>query len=773
LIPNRLLISVYFLILFAFFSSFLYSQCDYPPHVSNWAEPTDNYNYNPQWQGIIESSGTRVGTHVEPFEGWEVSAWHWMSYYSGTYYCCEGWSAHWYTNPFAINNYDDEGNYYFIHYGSVNSWNENTPYVTTWITSDKLDLTLCSNDKISFSYKIESDGPENNTLEIQYSLNQSEWITIESFNEQTIGWVPADIDIEDIIPQVDNVWIRIKSTVPTSINSNYYWSHTYLDDIVIPPVYGTNSSSPPMSFDLLSPEQNETIILEDGIINDQLSFSFLPIDNTADQYHLHLKGIQSIELITSNSEVQQISISEISNYMIQNNIDTMEILWDISVVINDWELYSDNGPHIFKIVNGQCPINYSWSNGAVYDYPDPNGVVGNYDSWSVYGDTHTPYGNWNDWVIQPWIQTGLSGSDHLFLSSIVESWDGNEANVSGSTYLTSQRLDLSLCTDDELSFDYAIISNSQPFLTQTLFAEFSYDNTNWTVLDSINTITSNGYEISVNELTNHSISLETINFEQSDEFYIKFRSYHSADINIPNGIFYHSNIILGNVYTPPLFGNTYEDDSIEPLTLLSPPNQEVVDITENTGVFSFFWDNPNDIDTLNYDLVFGGDLEFLQSQTINSSLAVIQTNDIFEQMVDLETDSISGSWQIDIINVESSFNESQNGPFQLTFFHNNILKNINSSFPNEFSISQNFPNPFNPITSLRYDLPEDGLVNITIYDMMGRIVKTLVNSSQTAGYKSIRWNATNDRNEPASAGLYLYTIQAGQFRQTRKMVLLK
>jgi flagellar hook assembly protein FlgD len=57
--------------------------------------------------------------------------------------------------------------------------------------------------------------------------------------------------------------------------------------------------------------------------------------------------------------------------------------------------------------------------------------------------------------------------------------------------------------------------------------------------------------------------------------------------------------------------------------------------------------------------------------------------------------------------------------------------------------------------------------------MMGRIVKTLENSSQNAGYKSIRWNATNDRNKPVSAGLYLYTIQAGEFRQTRKMVFLK
>ena len=102
-----------------------------------------------------------------------------------------------------------------------------------------------------------------------------------------------------------------------------------------------------------------------------------------------------------------------------------------------------------------------------------------------------------------------------------------------------------------------------------------------------------------------------------------------------------------------------------------------------------------------------------------------------------------------------------------------VLAEPEYSIPLEYSLFSNYPNPFNPITSLRYDLSEDGLVNITIYDMMGRIVKTLVNSSQTAGYKSIKWNATNDKNEPVSAGLYLYTIQAGEFRQTKKMVLLK
>jgi len=101
------------------------------------------------------------------------------------------------------------------------------------------------------------------------------------------------------------------------------------------------------------------------------------------------------------------------------------------------------------------------------------------------------------------------------------------------------------------------------------------------------------------------------------------------------------------------------------------------------------------------------------------------------------------------------------------------LGNENEINPTVFKLHQNYPNPFNPTTQISYALPKDELVTISIYDMSGRLVRTLVKSSQTAGYKSIRWNATNDRNEPVSAGLYLYTIQAGEFRHTKKMVLLK
>ena len=96
-----------------------------------------------------------------------------------------------------------------------------------------------------------------------------------------------------------------------------------------------------------------------------------------------------------------------------------------------------------------------------------------------------------------------------------------------------------------------------------------------------------------------------------------------------------------------------------------------------------------------------------------------------------------------------------------------------SQIPVSFNISQNYPNPFNPLTTLSYDLPENGHVGITIFDIAGKRVKTLVNTYQLAGSRSTQWNATNDAGTPVSGGLYFYTIRAGDLKQTRKMLLLK
>ena len=93
--------------------------------------------------------------------------------------------------------------------------------------------------------------------------------------------------------------------------------------------------------------------------------------------------------------------------------------------------------------------------------------------------------------------------------------------------------------------------------------------------------------------------------------------------------------------------------------------------------------------------------------------------------------------------------------------------------PTEFALHNNYPNPFNPITTINYDLPQDGSVRLIIYDVMGREVTRLVNGFTPAGYHSVRWDARNKMGENVSAGVYFYHLQSGNFVKTQKMVLLK
>ena len=115
------------------------------------------------------------------------------------------------------------------------------------------------------------------------------------------------------------------------------------------------------------------------------------------------------------------------------------------------------------------------------------------------------------------------------------------------------------------------------------------------------------------------------------------------------------------------------------------------------------------------------------------------------------------------------------GLYQQMAIMNNITTSTDDGFlgPESYSLYQNYPNPFNPVTTISYDIPEDALVNVTIYNMGGEVVKTLINQAQTSGYKSIKWNATNTVGQAVSAGLYLYRIHAGDFIMSKKMVLLK
>jgi len=93
--------------------------------------------------------------------------------------------------------------------------------------------------------------------------------------------------------------------------------------------------------------------------------------------------------------------------------------------------------------------------------------------------------------------------------------------------------------------------------------------------------------------------------------------------------------------------------------------------------------------------------------------------------------------------------------------------------PEKYTLHQNFPNPFNPLTKIKYDLVNNGDVSIVILDITGRQVNQILNGKQEAGYHSIIWNGRNAQGKNVGAGVYFYMIQTKEFRQVKKMLLLK
>ena len=96
-----------------------------------------------------------------------------------------------------------------------------------------------------------------------------------------------------------------------------------------------------------------------------------------------------------------------------------------------------------------------------------------------------------------------------------------------------------------------------------------------------------------------------------------------------------------------------------------------------------------------------------------------------------------------------------------------IMKSVNN-IPDKFSLLQNYPNPFNPSTNIRYDIPKNGFVKLVVFDILGREIETLVNEKQNAGTYEVTFNGSN-----LSSGIYFYTLSAGDYKETKKLVLLK
>ena len=115
-----------------------------------------------------------------------------------------------------------------------------------------------------------------------------------------------------------------------------------------------------------------------------------------------------------------------------------------------------------------------------------------------------------------------------------------------------------------------------------------------------------------------------------------------------------------------------------------------------------------------------------------------------------------------------------NGDDRVVYINRYEYLNIeDEGVPTEFALHDNYPNPFNPTTTLRFDLPEISDITLTIYNMLGQKVKTFNMQGTPAGYHRITWDATNDLGDPVGAGVYIYQLYAKDLVKTKKMVLLK
>ncbi len=137
-----------------------------------------------------------------------------------------------------------------------------------------------------------------------------------------------------------------------------------------------------------------------------------------------------------------------------------------------------------------------------------------------------------------------------------------------------------------------------------------------------------------------------------------------------------------------------------------------------------------------------------------------------EKCISLELNSLDK--KDSYISIQFLFLDQYNNTVTQGFVSKNVI-----AVPDEFALQKNYPNPFNPATTIQYDIPIEAEVLLVVYDILGRHVKTLINTTQTAGYKSIKWNGTNDQGETISTGVYFYHLQTSGYSKVRKMALLK
>jgi hypothetical protein len=124
----------------------------------------------------------------------------------------------------------------------------------------------------------------------------------------------------------------------------------------------------------------------------------------------------------------------------------------------------------------------------------------------------------------------------------------------------------------------------------------------------------------------------------------------------------------------------------------------------------------------------------------------------------------------EILNVACSFPDTSN---MVAFSTTNLGVMVENGIPLQYNLSQNYPNPFNPSTKISFDLIEGGKSTLIVYNLLGKKINTLMNSSLNPGHHSIEWNGLDYNGQSVASGVYFYELRSGDFVAKKKMLLLR
>lgn len=260
-------------------------------------------------------------------------------------------------------------------------------------------------------------------------------------------------------------------------------------------------------------------------------------------------------------------------------------------------------------------------------------------------------------------------------------------------------------------------------------------------------------------------------------FKVVFGSMPFGSITSDNPAFIMPNEVMQNIVTwmadttnnVPSIPQAYEPQN-DALVVMAQPEEETV---------SFRWHESNDVDGDQVEYIFQLDTtttfshpNVMFERNYADSVLTISGGKL-DSLISSPGDTLQLYWRV-FASDYSDFSDAPVMSFRLTTdTTGTATQNELTVVPEAYNLYRNYPNPFNPTTTIQYDMPQTGFVAITVYDMLGNVVQTLVNSTQSSGHYSIQWNGKNQNGQKVASGIYFVQMRAGDYLSTQKMTLLR